>query len=141
MGCLQCFVSSVIYDIFFCDCMLIVGNQVMRQSSRSCLSNHCDLMCTLAFSTLENFFESICSGSITLGEIVNIKKKKIKVKDLYSACFSATDEKTVKMKSDFNKKLDQCFAQAHYFQYHKALLSLFCDHLYRGRIQAGGKEL
>ncbi len=113
----------------------------MRQSSRSCLSDHCDLMCTLAFSTLENFFGSILSGSITLGEIFTIEKRKNKVIDLYSAFIPPTDEKTAKLKFDFEKMFDQCVDQAHYFQCHKVLLSLFCDHLCRSRIQVEGKGL
>ncbi len=129
---------SLIVDFNY---LFLSGSEGMRDSKdSSCLSEDCDLMCTQAFSTLDNFSEKCVSGLITLEEITNLKSKKDKILDLYSAFFSVSDEKIHKLYPYFKSKLEDSFAQAHYFLYHKGLLSLFYTHLFRSQVHIDGKN-
>ena len=115
---------------------MYTGSEVMRDgydSSRSCLCEHCAITCTMAYSTLDPFFQRCLSGTITLGETTMATKKKDRLLELYSACLSTSNDEESKLKLRFKNVLNIRFEQASAFCKKKGMLSLFCEHLQRCR--------
>ena len=119
--------------VLFCVC---TGNEGMREkhnAARSCLCEHCDVMCTLAYSTLEPFFEKCMSGSITLEEIDMVKQNKDRVLNLYSACNTGSDGDALKT------KVELCVNHACIFQKTRGTLALLGEHLQRCKVSIEGR--
>lgn len=104
----------------------------MIESAHSCLPENCQVMCTLADSTLMAMMKTISNGTITLRAMEGIYEKKDQVEKLCGA--ASKDYKLEDVKSLLKTRNDECTA----FKRYKAILASFCREIRTTRLRIQG---
>lgn len=112
------------------------------QQSQSILSEHSDLMCTIAYSTLEVFVSKCQKGAVTLHDINVIADNKVKMLKLYTATITGKLEGGKLAETDeFQILLEHRIQESKTFLEKWSMLNLFCQHLKQSKVLVVGKFL
>ena len=90
-----------------------------KTQSQSCLSDECDLYCTLADSTFDALVKEIFNGDICIQDIEMVKTRKSQVLKLCSATTHAALD-------DFTYTLELRVKESDAFKHYKNVLDSFC---------------
>lgn len=101
------------------------------QGGESCFSEHSDIICSLAHSTLSNTVEELFSGTLSIGELTVLYQKRDQVNKLSNA--------SPELKSrQVEAKLEQKYKELEVFNAYKSGLTTLCHDLISGNLKVQG---
>lgn len=115
--------------MYFVDNEHMVEKDSSGNKSHSCLPEHSDFVCTLASSTLHNFFSKCSSADINLEEVRMIEGKKNQVLKLHAAALTGSPGDKKSEAEKFSSLVCQQIRQAKVFNTQKNILVSLCRQL------------
>ena len=128
------------HDNALIDILILVSDGNRKKQEKPCFSSHVGLLCTAAYSKLQDIFKLCLSGDITLNEINEIKKYQNSgiLKKLHEVIQPTCSEDELKY---FNMSYVIIrIKEADAFMAKKKLLSYFCQELSNRKADIKGEK-
>ena len=106
----------------------MVGKDGGENRSQSSLPEHSDLVCTLAESTLEDFF-SKCTSTISIGDVKMIEMRESQIIKLHGATLTCSPGEKKSKAEEFSSLIQQRIQQVNIFTEKKNILASLCRKL------------
>ena len=125
---------------------MIIGSESMMKvndsrGSESCLPESCDILCSLASSTLMDILQRITDGDISIEETKKINEKLDQVEKLCSAATSGSSESREFKLEDIKDSLERRISEFKAFEKHKNMLAMFCREIEPRNMNVQGESM